>query len=200
MKSIDHESIDEANKNDPPSDAVAYLTFSLNNETYGFEIGKVKEIVDWGAVTRVPRMPDYLLGVINLRGSVVTVIDLMAKLRLGKAEKTEDSCLIVVEAAVAGETALFGIVVDAVFDVVHLKAGDMAGEDGAETHLRSRYVRRMGRTGGGIVPMIDIDAVLAEETDFTEHPDTDSTTDVECRAQLQSEPDNGDSAADPFPG
>lgn len=203
MKSIDPEALSGAKEENTPPETITCLTFSMAGEAYGLDIGKVREIIDWGPVTRVPRMPGCILGVINLRGGVVTVIDLMKKLELGDTKRNEESCLIVSEAVIAGETALVGIAADAVLDVVRLKAEDMASSTKTNKNTASRYVTRMARVGrGGVILMLDMDPVFAEESDdaqHTEQTEPDATTDMECIAETPARTENGASTAEPFP-
>ena len=101
-----------------------YLTFALAREEYGLEILKVREIIGYMDITAVPQTPDYVKGVINLRGQVIPVIDLRAKFGMETTETTEETCIIVVEINQSGRKFSTGIVVDHVQEVL-----DIAGED-----------------------------------------------------------------------
>ena len=97
-----------------------YLTFALGREGYGIEILKVREIIGYMDITAVPRTPPYVKGVINLRGQVISVIDLRAKFAMPEAERTEETCIIVVETASAGRKVSIGLVVDKVSEVLNI--------------------------------------------------------------------------------
>ena len=95
-----------------------YLTFKLDDEVFGLAIGKVREVLDFTSVTRVPRTPEYMRGVINLRGSVVPVVDLHMKFGLAQTEKTVNTCIIIVEIEMEGEITILGALADSVQEVV----------------------------------------------------------------------------------
>ena len=113
-------------KPQPAAEAGRYLTFSLGDESYGFPVLKVREIIRLCPITPVLRMPAYVKGVINLRGTVIPVFDLRAKFQFATTSYGERSCIIVVQVATpSGENTLIGTIVDAVEEVVHLTAADI---------------------------------------------------------------------------
>jgi purine-binding chemotaxis protein CheW len=142
-----------------------YLTFVLSDEEYGIEILKVREIIGLMDITSVPQTPNYMKGVINLRGKVIPVIDLRSKFSMPEQEHTQETCTIVVE---VGNT-LIGIIVDSVSEV-----SDIGREEIEETpHLGqendTNFIMGMGKLKEKLIIMLDIDKVLsAEELDMVE--------------------------------
>jgi len=140
-----------------------YLTFSLAGEEYGIGILKVKEIIGMMTITIVPQTPDYIKGVINLRGKVIPVIDLRAKFSIQQAEYTERTCIIVVEISAKGRTILMGIVVDSVSEVLNIKSADIEETPAFGTKLNTEFILGLAKVGGGIKILLDIDSVLSVE-------------------------------------
>ncbi|AQT67869.1 Chemotaxis protein CheW [Anaerohalosphaera lusitana] len=137
-----------------------YLTFVLANEEFGLEILKVREIIGYIDVTSVPQTPGYVLGVINLRGQVIPVVDLRAKFGMELAERTQETCIIVVEFEQGGRQISTGIVVDRVSEVL-----DIAGENIEETpqfgsSVGTDYILGIGKIGDTVKILLDIDKVL----------------------------------------
>lgn len=138
-----------------------YLTFALAHEEYGLEILKVREIIGYMDITAVPQTPGYVKGVINLRGQVIPVIDLRAKFGMDTAEKTEETCIIVVEIKQDGRNFNTGIVVDHVQEVL-----DIAGENIEESpqfgsNVNTDFILGMGKVGNSVKILLDIDKVLS---------------------------------------
>src|SRR5512137_2521407 len=94
------------------TETTQYLTFKLDEEVFALDVAKVREILDFTTVTRVPQTPDFMRGVINLRGSVVPVMDLRLKFGMSATEKTVNTCVIVVEMVMEGETMVLGVLAD----------------------------------------------------------------------------------------
>lgn len=139
-----------------------YLTFALGREEYGLEILKVREIIGFMEITAVPRTPPYVKGVINLRGQVISVVDLRAKFAMPPAEKTEQTCIIVVEiTARDGGRLSTGIIVDRVSEVLNIAddAIEPAPEFGAA--LDTRFILGMGKIAQSVKILLDIDRVLS---------------------------------------
>ncbi len=136
-----------------------FLTFFLGEEEYGLEILKVQEIIGLMSITRVPRTPDFVRGVINLRGKVIPIVDLRKKFRMEPVEDTDQTCIIVVQT----HGLQFGVVVDRVSEVVDLEDADIeeAPEFGAE--IDTDYILGMGKTGSRVRILVDIDRVLSRE-------------------------------------
>src|SRR5512135_2703218 len=94
-----------------------YLTYKLGNEVFALDIGKVREVLDFSTITRVPRMPEFMRGVINLRGSVVPVVDLRLKFGMERTDKGKDTCVIITEVTLDNETTILGALADSVQEV-----------------------------------------------------------------------------------
>jgi len=138
-----------------------YLTFSLAGEEYGIGILKVKEIIGLMAITPVPRTPEYIRGVINLRGKVIPVVDLRLKFDMARAESTERTCIIVVE-IVSGTAKIFmGIVVDSVSEVLNIKSGEIENTPDFGSKLDTAYILGMAKMGSGVKILLDIDKVMS---------------------------------------
>lgn len=140
-----------------------FLTFALDNEEYGIGVMKVKEIIGMMPVTRVPRTPDYVLGVINLRGKVIPVIDLRLRFGMETVEYTDRTCVIVVEIDGPSGSAMLGVVVDSVSDVVNIKEEDIEGEMVFGTSLDTEYIFGMAKMEKGVKILVDIDKVLTSD-------------------------------------
>jgi len=138
-----------------------YLTFSLADEEYGIGILKVKEIIGMMAVTSVPRTPDFVKGVINLRGKVIPVIDLRLKFGMGEIPYTDRTCIIVVEIDSQDSTVLIGIVVDAVSEVLNIMENDIEEAPTFGSKLDTDYILGMAKMEGGVKILLDIDKVLS---------------------------------------
>jgi purine-binding chemotaxis protein CheW len=138
-----------------------YLTFSLAGEEYGIGILKVKEIIGMMPITIVPQTPDYIKGVINLRGKVIPVVDLRLKFLMNPAAYTERTCIIVVEIAASGRTILMGILVDSVSEVLNIKGADIEETPAFGTKLNTEFILGMAKVSGGIKILLDIDQVLS---------------------------------------
>ncbi len=138
-----------------------YLTFTLAGEEYGIGILKVKEIIGIMAITTVPQMPDYLKGVINLRGKVIPVVDLRLKFGMEAMDYTERTCIIVVEIANGGQKVMIGILVDSVSEVLNIKGGDIEDAPNFGSRLNTDYILGMAKTGGKVKILLDIDRVLS---------------------------------------
>jgi purine-binding chemotaxis protein CheW len=140
-----------------------YLTFSLAGEEYGIGILKVKEIIGMMPITTVPRTPDFIKGVINLRGKVIPVVDLRLKFGMEKMAYTERTCIIVVEIKGAVSSVLIGIVVDSVSEVLNIKGTDIEDTPAFGTRVNTDYILGMAKMNGGVKILLDIDKVLSQE-------------------------------------
>ena len=147
-------------ENDQPG---TFLTFKLNDETYGLTIDRVREIVECdSAITPVPRTPSFMRGVMNLRGNVVPVVDMNRKLDLPPTEPTPDTCIIILEIGAEEETLVLGVLVDGVEEVLELSAEDLLVAPPAGTSLRPEFLSGMAKTeSGDFIMMVEIDAVLS---------------------------------------
>ncbi len=139
-----------------------YLTFKLAEEEYGLEILKVQEIIQMQAVTHVPRTPDYVRGVINLRGKVIPVIDLRAKFGLDASEDTEKTCIIVVQIdhGTAGIITM-GIIIDEVKEVLDILAENIEETPSFGASINTEFILGMGKIGTSVKILLDIDKVMS---------------------------------------
>ena len=141
-----------------------YLTFALGNEEFGLEILKVREIIGYMQITALPRTPAYVKGVVNLRGQVVAVVDLRARFQMASVERTDQTCIIVVEITHEGRKISTGIMVDHVSEVLEIASENIeepptfGGADASEAILG------MGKVGTSVKILLDIDRVLGEES------------------------------------
>jgi len=140
-----------------------YLTFTLAAEEYGIGILKIKEIIGMLPITSVPQTPEFVKGVINLRGKVIPVMDLRLRFGLTSIDYTERTCIIVVEIAGTSGTILVGIVVDAVSEVLNIKGGDIEKTPTFGAKLNTDYILGMAKMEGGVKILLDIDEVLSSD-------------------------------------
>lgn len=148
--------------------ATQYLTFVLRDEGFAIEIGKVREVLDVTTLTRIPRMPEYLSGVINLRGSVVPVMDLGQKLGMGPVQQAKNTCIMIVELEVESTMVEMGVLTDSVQMVLDLQAEDIEAVPRMGTNLNTEFIKGMGRQAEDkFLIILDIDRVLASEGEAT---------------------------------
>ncbi len=140
-----------------------YLTFTLDAEEYGIGILKVKEIIGMMPVTSVPQTPEFVKGVINLRGKVIPVIDLRLKFGMESINYTDRTCIIVVEIAGSAGAVMIGIVVDSVSEVLNIKGEDIEETPAFGTKLDTDYILGMAKMEGGVKILLEIDRVLNAE-------------------------------------
>src|SRR4029453_13069812 len=142
-------------------DAIQYLTFHLADEEYAVGILRVKEIIPYGALTKVPQTPPSIRGVINLRGSVVPVVDLALKFGLNASPVTNRTCVVIVEVNTDGEPTVVGIIADSVSQVVELSAEDILPAPAFGTQVRMNFLQGMGKTEARFVLILNIDKALS---------------------------------------
>jgi len=140
-----------------------YLTFSLGDENFAIEIAKVREVLDYTTITKVPRSPAFLRGVINLRGSVVPVIDLRLNLNMSAIQRTVDTCIVIVDVAIEGETVQLGALADSVQEVVDIDPSQIGPPPSLGTKLNTDFIEGMGKRGEEFLIILNIDKVLSSE-------------------------------------
>ncbi|HEY3348072.1 MAG TPA: chemotaxis protein CheW [Nitrospirota bacterium] len=140
-----------------------YLTFNLAEEEFALDIAKVREVLDYTSITKVPKMPDFLRGVINLRGNVVPVVDLRMKLGMSATEKTVNTCIVIVEITMEGELIHMGALTDAVQEVLDLDSRQIEPPPRLGTNIRSEFIRGMGKRDDHFLIILDIDKVLSDD-------------------------------------
>jgi len=142
------------------SETHQYLTFKLDDEVFALGIDKVREVLDYTSVTKVPQTPDFMRGVINLRGGVVPVIDMRLKFGLPRTEQTVNTCIIIVEVAVEGEITVLGALADSVQEVLDLEPRQIEPAPKIGTRLRTEFIRGMGKRDEQFIIILDIDKVF----------------------------------------
>jgi purine-binding chemotaxis protein CheW len=142
-----------------------YFTFRLGEESYGLPVLKVREIIKLTPITAVPQMPDYVKGVINLRGKVIPVVGLRSKFGLAEAQSNERTCIVVVQVELAGHsTTLMGLIVDGVEEVTHIAAQDIEETPDFGASLDTTYLLGMAKVKGAVKALLDIDKVMTADT------------------------------------
>ena len=144
-------------------DQQQYLTFMLGGETYAMGILSIKEIIEYGNITEVPRMPEFIRGVINLRGAVVPVIDLGARFGKHSTNITRRTCIVIIEVANGEETQDVGVMVDAVNEVLEIPAGEIEPAPSFGANIRADFIEGMGKIKGKFVIILNIHQVLSVE-------------------------------------
>jgi len=159
MAEVD-EKIDQALKTMKDKEG-KYLTFTLAQEEYGIGILKIKEIIGMLPITSVPQTPEFVKGVVNLRGKVIPVMDLRLRFGMPSIDYSDRTCIIVVEIGGQAGTILVGIVVDAVSEVLNIKGDDIEKTPTFGTELNTDYILGMAKIEGGVKILLDIDQVLS---------------------------------------
>lgn len=142
-------------------DQQQYLTFVLGGETFAIAILRIKEIIEYGQMTTVPMMPEFIRGVINLRGAVVPVVDLQARFGRDSNPVSKRTCIVIVEIAAHGETQDVGVVVDQVNEVIEIPASEVEPPPRFGGGIRADFIGGMGKINGNFVIILQLDAVLS---------------------------------------
>lgn len=140
-----------------------FLTFELNNEKYGICILNIKEIIDYGNITRVPMMPEFIAGVINLRGSVVPVVDLALRFSEQPSLRTKRSSIVILEVKYDEQVMEIGITVDVVNEVLDILSSDMELAPEFGTRIRTDFISSMGKVNDKFLVLLDMDNILSIE-------------------------------------
>ncbi|MFA7242027.1 MAG: chemotaxis protein CheW [Sulfuricellaceae bacterium] len=143
--------------------AQQFLTFTLGGEMYAIEIDNIKEIIEYGSLTTVPMMPEFVRGVINLRGRVVPVLDLSVRFGRKPTEVTKRTCNVIIEVQAEELTLDIGIVVDAVSEVLEIPASEIEPAPAFGAKIRADFIQGMGKVGGEFVIILGLDKVLSVE-------------------------------------
>jgi purine-binding chemotaxis protein CheW len=138
-----------------------YLTFKLDDEVFAIDIGKVREVLDFGTITKVPRTPEFMRGVINLRGSVVPVVDLRLKFGMSRTDRTVNTCIIIVEVTMDSETTILGALADSVQEVLDLGPDHIEPAPKIGTRLNTAFIKGMGKRDNKFIIILDIDKVFS---------------------------------------
>lgn len=137
-----------------------YVTFSLNAELYAFDALQVQEIIELATVTKVPHLPGHLKGVINLRGTIIPVIDLKQKFGMeGYGQYRKHTCIIVTEFS----AGVMGLIVDTVSDIMNIAESSISAAPDFGTRINTEFIAGMARTGDNLVLLLNVDKVLTDE-------------------------------------
>ncbi len=145
------------------TETTQYLTFTLGEEVFAVDISKIREVLEFTTVTKVPRTPAFMRGVINLRGSVVPVVDLRLKFGMSGTEKTIDTCVVITEIESEGETAVVGALADSVQEVFELDPGAIEPAPKIGTSLNTEFITGMGKRDDQFIIILDIDKIFTSD-------------------------------------
>jgi purine-binding chemotaxis protein CheW len=139
-----------------------YLTFRLGNEIFATDVAKVREVLDMTPITAIPRTPEFMAGVINLRGTAVPVVDLRLCFAMAKTESTRNTCIVVVEVMLDGEATVIGALADSVEEVIDLEPEQIEPAPRIGT-MHADFIRGMGKRDAQFVVILDIDRVFSAD-------------------------------------
>ncbi len=140
-----------------------YLTFKLRDEVFGVDVAQVREILDYIKITKVPQTPEFMRGVINLRGSVVPVVDMNIKFGMQRTEKTVNTCIVVVEVELDGSTTVIGALVDSVQEVYEIDSKNIEPAPKIGTKLKTEFIKGMGKQDENFIIILDIDKIFSAD-------------------------------------
>ncbi len=140
-----------------------YLTFTLNKDIYALDISSVREVLELTPITRIPRTPKFMRGVINLRGHAVPVVDMRLKFGMSKTEDTINTCIIIVEVLFDGDSTVMGALADSVREVIELTEDMIEEPPRMGTTIKTDFIRGMGKQGEDFVIILDINKILSVE-------------------------------------
>jgi len=143
------------------TESVQYLTFKLGDEIFALDVAKVREILELTAIAKVPQTPDFMRGVINLRGSVVPVVDMRLKFGMSMTEQTVNTCIIVVEVSLDGDTIVLGALADSVQEVVEMEPENIEPAPHIGAKLNTNFIKGMGKIEDHFVMILDIDKIFS---------------------------------------
>lgn len=145
------------------TETTQYLTFRLGEEIFALDISKVREVLDFTSTTKVPQTPDFMLGAINLRGSVVPVVDMRLRFGMTGTQMTVNTCIIITEIELDGETTVLGALADSVQEVMDLDPDQIEPPPRIGARLKTKFITGMGKRDGQFVILLDIDRVFSAE-------------------------------------
>ncbi|GGW63029.1 chemotaxis protein CheW [Alishewanella tabrizica] len=148
-----------ADKNQAADQVLQWVTFRLQEETYGINVMQVQEVLRYSEIAPVPGSPEYVLGIINLRGNVVTVIDTRARFGLPPAEVTDNTRVVIIEA----EKQVIGILVDSVAEVVYLKQSEVDVAPNVGTDESARFIQGVANREGELLILVDLNKLLNDD-------------------------------------
>lgn len=143
------------------TETALYLTFKLDEEIFALDVRQVREILDLTDITRVPHTPDYMKGVINVRGSVVPVVDLRSRFSLSETDSTVDTRIIVMEVSIGDKPITLGAIADSVHDVIELEPDQIDAAPKLGTRWRTEFIRGIGKYNEVFMIIIDINRLFS---------------------------------------
>lgn len=146
-------------KNIAGDEVLQWVTFQLENETYGINVMQVQEVLRYNEIAPVPGAPDYVLGIINLRGNVVTVIDTRSRFGLPPAEVTDNTRIVIIES----EKQVIGILVDSVAEVVYLRSSEIDTAPNVGTEESAKFIQGVSNRDGQLLILVDLNKLLSDE-------------------------------------
>jgi len=150
-------------KGDKDSSSLQYLTFSLGDEVFAIDIRTVREIIQFGAITAVPMMPEFVRGVINLRGAVVPVIDMQVRFARARLQVGKKTCIVIFDSIMDGEKVELGLMVDAVSEVIDIAQASIETPPQFGTSIQRDFIRGMGKVDGEFVVIVEPNKALSIE-------------------------------------
>jgi purine-binding chemotaxis protein CheW len=145
------------------TETAQYLTYKLDNEVFAVDVAKVREILDFIPATKVPGTPDFMRGIINVRGNVVPVVDMRLKFGMSRTEKTVDTCIVIMEMALEDGIVVLGALVDSVQEVFELEPGQIEAPPRMGTRYHAEIIKGIGKRNDGLIIILDIDRVFSSE-------------------------------------
>ena len=146
-----------------------YLAFTLDQEVFSLDISKVREVLEFSKITKIPQTPEMMIGVINLRGSVVPVVDLRIKFGMGRGDITENTVIIIIEIDLDHEATMLGVMVDAVKEVIDLDENHIEAPPKIGNRLNTELIKGMGKRDGQFIIILDIEQIFSlEELDLVQ--------------------------------
>ena len=140
-------------------EVLQWVTFQLENETYGINVMQVQEVLRYTEIAPVPGAPEYVLGIINLRGNVVTVIDTRSRFGLPSGDVSENSRIVIIEA----EKQVIGIMVDSVAEVVYLRSSEIDAAPAVGTEESAKFIEGVSNRDGQLLILVDLNKLLSDE-------------------------------------
>jgi purine-binding chemotaxis protein CheW len=140
-----------------------YLTFRMDQEVFALDIMNIREILELKEITKVPQTPEFMCGVINLRGSVVPIVDLRLKFGMGQTEKTVHTCVVILEVEMDGDVMVLGCLADSVQEVIDLGSDQIEPAPKLGAQLETKFIRGIGRWNDEFVMILDVDNVFSTD-------------------------------------
>lgn len=156
---MSEERVLSSNAADVNDEILQWVTFHLGDETYGINVMQVQEVLRYSEIAPVPGAPAYVLGIINLRGNVVTVIDTRTRFGLNSAEVTDNSRIVIIEA----EKQVIGILVDSVAEVVYLRSSEIDSAPNIGTEESAKFIQGVSNRDGELLILVDLNKLLSDE-------------------------------------